>query len=75
MFTHNTRSSFWFASSVRVALIAVLLAVGAVTLPPVQTQAASCNAYVASSSYGNSNGYAYSHAVANCSSAVSASRS
>lgn len=53
MFTHNTRASFTFASSVRVALIAMLLAVGILAFPTTQTNAASCSSYVADSSYGN----------------------
>jgi len=50
----------------------MLLAVGILAFPTTQTNAASCSSYVADSSYGNTGGYAYSHAVANCSSAVSA---
>ena len=40
------------------------------SFPTDHAQAASCNAYVADASYGNSDGYAYSHAVASCSSKV-----
>jgi hypothetical protein len=72
MFANAFDRTSALSSSFRIIAVAMMLVVSALYLTMDSSGAASCRAYVADSSYGNSNGFARSHSVASCSSAVSA---